>query len=124
MTVHSVSPGSSKPPGALVSVNVQTVPTGAWTLMTPSAPVVTSRWKLSPDTELITSVSPSTLMIVSARVALLVGHVQSMSKSAPASGSPLPSTFSTRSAPPMMKQAGPALRLLACELDGAAVVFA
>ena len=68
--------------------------------------------------------APTPIVIVSASVALLVGQSHSMWKSAPASGSPLPSTFSTRSAPPMMKQAGPALRLLACESDGAAVVLA
>ena len=123
--MHEVSPGSSKPLGASVSVNVHSVPTGAWTLITPSPPVVTDRWKSPPETESMVSVSPSTLMIVSARRApLAVGQSQSMSKSAPASGSPLPSTFVTRSAPPTMKQAGPALRLLACESDGAAVVLA
>jgi hypothetical protein len=122
--VHVSSSGSSKPPGASVSVKVHSVPTGAWTLITPSDPVVTSRWKLPPDTELMVSVLPPTLMIVSARNPSRVGQSQSTSKSAPASGSPLPSTFSTRSAPPTMKHAGPALRLLACESDGAAVVLA
>ena len=63
-------------------------------------------------------------MIVSGRNAFVVGSVQTMWKCAPASGSPASLVLRTEMLPPTMKQAGPALRLLACESDGDAVVLA
>src|SRR5829696_570579 len=98
----------------------QDVPTGAWITTSPVESVVTFCVITPPETELC--VTPS--MMVSGRNDEVVGRVQTMWNVAPASGSPSSFVLSTEMLPPTMKHAGPALRLLACDSEGAAVVFA
>src|SRR5918993_5484431 len=95
------------------------VPSGAWIAIRPVASVTTSWVTVPPEVELW--VTPS--MIVSGRNAVVVGSLQTMWKWAPASGSPASLVFRTEILPPTTKQAGPALRLLAWDADGDAVVF-
>ena len=88
--------------------------------MSPLAPVVLSRVMVAPETDVI----DSPLMIVFGRNESVVGIVQTMWNVAPDSGAPASLVLRTEMLPPTMKQAGPALRLLACDVDGDCVVFA
>src|SRR5689334_3938876 len=108
------SAGSRYPAGGSVSVMTHDVPSGAWMAICPSAPVVTSWVMTPPDVE--AWLTPS--MMVSGMLAWVVGRVQTMWNLAPASGSPSAFFLKTEMLPPTMKQAGPALRLLAGEADG------
>src|SRR6185503_5592444 len=99
--------------------------------MTPSSPVTTVRLKLPLSVELIVSFAAPASIVPSVGALITVsgrkvpeatsGQSQLTSNVAPGSGWPVPSTLVTRSAPPMMKQAGPAFRFDACASLGDSV---
>jgi hypothetical protein len=84
----------------------------------PSGPAIAMALSVPVVPVYVLPVWPS--MMTGSRV--LVG-VHTTENVAPVRGAPAWSTFTTRRSPPTTKQAGPALRLLAWALDGAAVVL-
>src|SRR5688572_22182629 len=107
--------------------------------MVPAVPVVALMFSEPPEVEVKASLEPlvasaslppvtepsgEAVTTVPANAASVIGHVQSMSNTAPETGSSASLTLLMRRSPPIRKQAGPALRLLACDCDGAAVVLA
>ena len=91
--------------------------------MVPSLPVVADLFSVPLEVEVKLSLgsfvplasfpsetepSGCALMTVAASVAVLLGQVHAMLKSAPASGAPFASVLLMSRSPPMRKQAGPA----------------
>jgi hypothetical protein len=127
--------GAMYPGGAAVSVKVHSVPTGPFTVMTPRLPVrtVLVNDPSSVESRVTVETPPGGVIVPFVGALRMVsgrkvpgetsGQLQVTVNVAPASGAPLASFFSIRSAPPTMKQAGPAFRLLAWASLGVCVVF-